>query len=60
LAKGIGKRSLLDPHYECYLGGWILPCLGIHRREQIKPVAVKEWLGIAKREKATKAKIRNL
>jgi integrase len=46
--------------YECYLKNWILPRWGTHRLDQVKPVAVEEWLGGVKRAKATKAKIRNL
>ncbi len=46
--------------YECYLRGWVLPRWGTHRLDQIKPVAVEEWLGSIKRSRGTKAKIRNL
>jgi integrase len=46
--------------YECYLTGWILPRWGNHRLDQIKPVAVEEWLNGIKRARGTKAKIRNL
>ena len=46
--------------YECYLKTWVLPRWGTHRLDQIKPVAVEEWLGGIKRAKGTKAKIRNL
>ena len=46
--------------YECYLTGWILPRWGNHRLDQIKPVAVEEWLNGIKRARATKAKMRNL
>jgi len=46
--------------YECYLNGWILPRWGDHRLEQVKSVAVEEWLDGIKRARGTKAKIRNL
>jgi integrase len=46
--------------YECYLKVWILPRWGEHRLDQVKPVAVEEWLGSIKRVRGTKAKIRNL
>jgi integrase len=46
--------------YECNLKNWILPRWGTHRLDQVKPVAVEEWLDSIKRAKATKAKIRNL
>ena len=46
--------------YESYLKAWILPRWGEHRLDQVKPVAVEEWLGGIKRARGTKAKIRNL
>jgi integrase len=46
--------------YECYLKNWILPRWGDVRLEQVKPVAMEEWLDSIKRAKATRAKIRNL
>ena len=46
--------------YECYLKGWIIPRWGDTRLDQVKPVAVEEWLDGIKRAKGTKAKIRNL
>jgi len=46
--------------YECYLKTWVIPRWGDHRLDQVKPVAVEEWLGGIKRAKGTKAKIRNL
>src|SRR4051812_41093557 len=46
--------------YESYLKVWILPRWGDHRLDQIKPVAVEEWLDGIKRAKASRAKIRNL
>ena len=46
--------------YECYLKSWIIPRWGNHRIDQIKPVAVEDWLNGIKRAKGTKAKIRNL
>jgi site-specific recombinase XerD len=39
---------------------WILPRWGNHRLDQIKPVAVEEWLDSIKRARGTRAKIRNL
>lgn len=46
--------------YECYLKNWILPRWGNVRLDQVKPVAVEEWLDSIKRARATRAKIRNL
>jgi hypothetical protein len=46
--------------YESYLNGWILPRWGDHRLEQVKSVAVEEWLDSIKRAKGTRAKIRNI
>jgi len=46
--------------YECYLDNWVLPRWGEHKLDQVKPVAVEEWLDGIKRAKGTKAKIRNL
>jgi len=46
--------------YECYLEKWILPRWGSFRLEQVKPVAMEEWLDSIKRARATRAKIRNL
>ena len=46
--------------YECYLNAWVLPRWGTYRIDQVKPVAVEEWLDGIKRAKGTKAKIRNL
>jgi integrase len=46
--------------YECYLRAWILPRWGELKLDQIKPVAVEEWLGSIKRARGTKAKIRNI
>jgi len=37
--------------YKCYLRGWVLPHWGTHRLDQIKPVAVEEWLGGIKRSR---------
>jgi integrase len=46
--------------YECYLKVWVLPRWGGHKLDQVKPVAVEEWLDGIKRARATKAKIGNL
>lgn len=46
--------------YECYLKIWILPRWGDLRIDQVKSVAVEEWLDSIKRAKATRAKIRNI
>jgi len=46
--------------YESYLDNWVLPRWGEHKLDQVKPVAVEEWLDGIKRAKGTKAKIRNL
>jgi len=35
--------------YECYLKVWILPRWGDHRLDQVKSVAVEEWLDSIKR-----------
>lgn len=46
--------------YECYLENWVLPRWGEHKLDQVKPVAVEEWLDGIKRARGTRAKIRNL
>ncbi|HEY1745007.1 MAG TPA: site-specific integrase, partial [Granulicella sp.] len=46
--------------YECNLENWILPRWGDHTLDQVKPVAVEEWLDGIKRARGTRAKIRNL
>jgi len=46
--------------YECNLENWILPRWGAHTLNQVKSVAVEEWLDGIKRAKGTRAKIRNL
>jgi integrase len=46
--------------YECYLKAWIAPRWGDHRLDQVKAVAVEDWLGSIERARGTKAKIRNL
>jgi integrase len=46
--------------YEYNLTNWILPRWGDHKLDQVKPVAVEEWLDGIKRAKGTRAKIRNL
>ncbi len=46
--------------YESYLDNWVLPRWGELKLEQVKPVAVEEWLDGIKRARGTKAKIRNL
>ena len=46
--------------YECNLENWILPRSGDHALDQVKPVAVEEWLDGIKRANGTRAKIRNL
>jgi integrase len=46
--------------YEYNLTNWILPRWGDYKLDQVKPVAVEEWLDSIKRAKGTRAKIRNL
>ena len=46
--------------YEYNLSNWILPRWGEFKLDQIRPVAVEEWLDGIKRARGTKAKIRNL
>ncbi len=46
--------------YESYLKGWIIPRWGDHNIDQVRSVAVEEWLDSVKRAKGTKAKIRNI
>ena len=46
--------------HECYLNRWILPRWGDLRIDQVKSVAVEEWLDSIKRAKGTRAKIRNI
>ncbi len=54
--KAFSRRSA----YECNLENWVLPRWGDHQLDQVKPVAVEEWLDSIKRAKGTRAKIRNL
>ena len=54
--KAFSTRSV----YISYLENWILPRWGGHRLDQIKPVAVEEWLDGIRRARGTRAKIRNL
>ena len=46
--------------YESYLKSWIIPRWGDHNIDQVRSVAVEEWLDSIKRAKGTKAKIRNI
>lgn len=46
--------------YEYNLTNWILPRWGECKLNQVRPVAVEEWLDGIKRARGTKAKIRNL
>jgi integrase len=46
--------------YECNLENWIIPRWGDHKLDQVKSVAVEEWLDGIRRAKGTRAKIRNL
>ena len=46
--------------YACYLDNWILPRWGKHRVDQVKTVAVEDWLDSIQRARGTRAKIRNL
>jgi integrase len=55
-----GKAYSTRAAYECYLKVWIIPRWGTHRLDQVKSVAVEEWLRSIKRAKGTKAKIRNI
>ena len=55
-----GKAFSTRAAYECYLDNWIIPRWGDLRLDQIKAVAVEDWLGSIKRAKGTKAKIRNI
>jgi integrase len=55
-----GKAYSTRAAYECYLARWIVPRWGNLRLNQVKSVAVEEWLGSIKRARGTKAKIRNI
>ncbi len=55
-----GKAYSTRAAYECYLKVWITPRWGTHRLDQVKSVAVEDWLRSIKRAKGTKAKIRNI
>jgi integrase len=55
-----GKAFSTRSAYECYLKVWIIPRWGAYRLEDVKAVAVEEWLRSIKRAKGTKAKIRNI
>ncbi len=62
LAGGRNGRKAFSTRsaYECNLENWVLPRWGDLQLDQIKPVAVEEWLDSIKRAKGTRAKIRNL
>ena len=49
---GVGSDGLRQA-YECYLGNWVLPRRGGHRLEQIKLVAIDEWLDRIERVERT-------
>jgi hypothetical protein len=56
-----GRKALSTrARYESYLNGWVIPRWGDHNVDQVKSVAVEEWLDSIKRAKGTKAKIRNI
>ncbi len=46
--------------YEYYLKNWILPRWGSAQLDQVKPVAMEDWLDSIKLARASKARIRNL
>ena len=46
--------------YKVYLRTWILPRWGAYRIQNVKPVAVEEWLSGLKLANGSRAKIRNL
>jgi integrase len=46
--------------YECNLENWILPRWRDYKLDQVKSVAVEEWLDGIRRARGTRAKIRNL
>jgi integrase len=57
----IGRKAFSTrAAYECNLENWILPRWGDRTLDQVKSVAVEEWLDGIKRAKGTRAKIRNL
>ena len=55
-----GKAFSTRAGSQCYLTNWIIPHWGTHRLDQVKSVAVEEWLGSIKRAEGAKAKIRNI
>jgi integrase len=55
-----GKAFSTRVAYESYLSVWIIPRWGNHRLDQVKSVAVEDWLRSIQRAKGTKAKIRNI
>src|SRR5271156_3583833 len=54
------RRFSTRAGYESYLKGWITPRWGDHNIDQVRSVAVEEWLESIKRAKGTRAKIRNI
>lgn len=46
--------------YEYYLKNWILPRWGSAQLDQVKPVAMEDWLDSIKLARSSKARIRNL
>jgi integrase len=55
-----GKSFSTRHRYESCLRRWIVPRWGEHQLEEIKTVAVEQWLRQLDRANGTKAKIRNL
>jgi len=64
--EGEGKASSTKDAYESYLANWIVPQWGSYRLNEVRTIAVENWLkGLRKTKgramaKGTKAKIRNI
>lgn len=60
LAENSKKAYSTSAVYKVYLKSWILPRWGSYRIQDVKTVAVEEWLGSLSLTNGTKAKLRNI
>jgi integrase len=61
LAEDNDKRAYsTKAAYKCYLDNWILPRWRTYSLDEVKTVAVEEWLGKLQMAAGTKAKLRNI
>lgn len=60
LADNSKKAHSTNAVYKVYLRSWILPRWGAYRIQDVKTIAVEEWLGSLPLTNGTKAKLRNI